>query len=115
MTRAPFPILSDARWTGLHGIGRFAREVLRRLPEHRQLRTGPRPLSAADPLWLAFQVMARRPAVFFSPGFNPPPLCPTPFVFTIHDLIQLQVPDVATPAKRLYYRLVVRPASRRAF
>jgi glycosyltransferase involved in cell wall biosynthesis len=36
-------------------------------------------------------------------------------VFTIHDLIQLQVPDVATPVKCLYYRLIVRPASRRAF
>jgi glycosyltransferase involved in cell wall biosynthesis len=59
--------------------------------------------------------MARRPPVFFSPGFNPPPLCPAPFVFTIHDLIQLQVPAVTTPAKRLYYQLVVRPASRRAF
>jgi glycosyltransferase involved in cell wall biosynthesis len=36
-------------------------------------------------------------------------------VFTIHDLIQLQVPAVATPVKRLYYQLIVRPASRRAF
>jgi glycosyltransferase involved in cell wall biosynthesis len=115
MTRAPSLILSDARWTGLHGIGRFAREVLGRLPEHVQLRNGPRPLSAADPLWLACQVMARRPPVFFSPGFNPPPLCPAPFVFTIHDLIQLQLPAVATPVKRLYYQLIVRPASRRAF
>lgn len=107
-------ILSDARWTGPHGIGRFAREVLRRLPEHSQLENGPRPLSALDPLWLTYQVIARRPPVFFSPGFNPPPLCFAPFVFTIHDLIQVQMPDVATPAKRLYYQLIVKPACRRA-
>jgi glycosyltransferase involved in cell wall biosynthesis len=108
-------MLSDARWQGLHGIGRFAREVLRRLPEHSLLEKGPKPLSAADPIWLTYQVMTRRPPVFFSPGFNPPPLCFAPFVFTIHDLIQIQLPDVATPAKRLYYRLVLRPACRQAF
>ena len=107
-------ILADARWIGFHGIGRFAREVLNRLPPHAQLTSGPRPLSAADPVWLAYQVMTRRPPVFFSPGFNPPPLCSTPFVFTIHDLIQIQLPDVATPAKHLYYRCIVKPACRRA-
>jgi glycosyltransferase involved in cell wall biosynthesis len=108
-------ILSDGRWRGSHGIGRFAREVLRRLPEHTQLERGPRPLSAADPLWLACQVAIRRPGAFFSPGFNPPLLCPVPFVFTIHDLIQIQMPGVATPAKRLYYDAVIRPACRRAY
>jgi glycosyltransferase involved in cell wall biosynthesis len=112
---APLLILSDARWKGIHGIGRFASEVLRRLPKHTQLANGPKPLSIADPLWLTSQVMARRPSVFFSPGFNPPPLCFFPFVFTIHDLIQLQVPDVATPHKRFYYQLIVKPASHRAF
>jgi glycosyltransferase involved in cell wall biosynthesis len=108
-------ILSDARWTGAHGIGRFAREVLRRLPEHHRLERGPKPLSLADPLWLLCQVCCRRPAVYFSPGFNPPPACPIPFVFTIHDLIQIRLADVATPAKRLYYEWIVKPACRRAF
>jgi glycosyltransferase involved in cell wall biosynthesis len=107
-------LLCDARWIGTHGIGRFAREVFGRLPEHRQLVGGPKPLSAADPLWLACQLAARRPRVYFSPGFNPPPLRSAPFVFTIHDLIQIQVPAESTPAKRLYYRLIVKPACGRA-
>ena len=107
-------LLCDARWAGAHGIGRFASEVLRRLPEHRQLAGGPKPLSAADPLWLACQVAARRPRLYFSPGFNPPLLGSTPFVFTIHDLIHIQVPAEATLAKHLYYRLIVKPACRRA-
>jgi glycosyltransferase involved in cell wall biosynthesis len=111
----PGTILADARWAGFHGIGRFAREVLRRLPAHEQIERGPRPLSVAAPLWLTWKLMTRRPAVFFSPGFNPPPLCVTPFVFTIHDLIQISLPEVATPAKRLYYQLIVRPACRRAY
>ena len=108
-------LLADARWKGYHGIGRFAREVLGRLPRHSELVRGPKPLSIGDPLWLSYQVTARRPSVFFSPGFNPPLLCRAPFVFTIHDLMQIQSPNVATPAKRLYYRLVVKPACHRAY
>jgi len=108
-------LLADARWRGHHGIGRFADEVLRRLPVEIPLEHGPRPLSLADPLWLAAQVMLRRPSVFFSPGFNPPPLCRAPFVFTIHDLIHIETPEVSTPAKRLYYRTIVKPACQRAF
>jgi len=107
-------LLCDARWIGAHGIGRFAAEVLARLPEHRRLVRGPKPLSLADPLWLSFQVAAHYPCVFFSPGFNPPPVCPFPFVFTIHDLIHIQAPAETTVAKRLYYRLIVKPAARRA-
>lgn len=107
-------LLCDARWIGPHGIGRFAGEVLARLPGHRQLVRGPKPLSLADPLWLAFQVAAHYPRVFFSPGFNPPPVCPVPFVFTIHDLIHIQAPAETTAAKRLYYRMIVKPACRRA-
>ncbi len=108
-------VLSDARWRGAHGIGRFASEVLRRLPGHRWLKSGPKPLSLADPLWLAFQVRRLRPRAYFSPGFNPPPACPVPFVFTIHDLIQIRFAGVVSPAKRLYYECVVKPACRRAF
>ncbi|MBZ5583822.1 MAG: glycosyltransferase family 4 protein [Acidobacteriia bacterium] len=108
-------LLSDARWIGLHGIGRFAAEVLRRLPLHPQLKEGPRPLSPCDALWTAWQVRHRRPRAYFSPGFNPPPLCPAPLVFTIHDLLQIRAPEVATAAKRAYYAAIVGPACRRAF
>lgn len=110
----PLSILSDARWIGAHGIGRFAGEVLRRLPPHDRVEQGPRPLSPAGQLWLACEIARRRPGVFFSPGFNPPPLCRAPFVFTIHDLIQIRLPAVATPAKRLYYEAIVKPGCRRA-
>jgi len=107
-------LLADARWIGRHGIGRFAAEVLRRLPVHRQIRNGPRPLSPFDPLWIEWQIFRRRPGLYFSPGFNPPSLCAVPLVFTIHDLLQIRMPEVSTPAKRAYYAAIVRPACRRA-
>ncbi len=108
-------ILADARWFGAHGIGRFARNVLSRLPDCTQLKSGPKPLSIADPLWLSYQIMAKRPSVFFSPGFNPPALSTTPLVITIHDLAHIQLPVFATCSRRLYYRFLVRPALNRAY
>ncbi len=109
-----FEVLSDARWIGRHGIGRFAREVLSRLPAHRQLTGGPKPLSPADPIWLSICTLAGPHAVFFSPGFNPPPLRRAPFVFTIHDLIHIESAEEASAAKRFYYEFVLKPACRRA-
>lgn len=107
-------LLSDGRWCGPHGIGRFAKNVLARLPEHRQLKSGPRPLTPLDPLWLTYQIAALRPSVFFSPGFNAPAVCTRPIVLTIHDLIHLQFPSFATWGRRLYYRFLVKPAAARA-
>jgi glycosyltransferase involved in cell wall biosynthesis len=108
-------ILADARWFGAHGIGRFARNVVMRLPDCVQLRSGPKPLSLADPLWLSYQIIKRHPAVFFSPGFNPPALVTTPLVITIHDLTHLRLPAFATCQRRLYYRFLVKPAANRAY
>lgn len=104
----------DSRWVGPHGIGRFAQEVLARLPG-KPLRSPFSPLSPLDPLALSAALWLRRPAVFFSPGFNPPLWSPVPFVFTIHDLIHLHVPEELSRLKAAYYRFVVRPAARRAF
>jgi glycosyltransferase involved in cell wall biosynthesis len=113
--RTDFQILADARWFGAHGIGRFAHNVLSRLPHCIQLNSGPRPLSLVDPLWLSYQILTRRPSVFFSPGFNPPALSTTPIVITIHDLAHIRVPAFATRSRRLYYELLVKPASNRAY
>lgn len=108
-------ILADARWFGAHGIGRFARNVVMRLPDCVQLRSGPKPLSLADPLWLSYQIIKRRPAAFFSPGFNPPALITSPLVITIHDLTHIRLPVFATCQRRLYYRFLVKPAACRAY
>lgn len=116
MSRAT--ILTDARWLGPHGIGRFASNVLARLPQHPQLRNGPRPLSVFDPLWLSYQVARHRPDVFFSPGFSLPAACSSQLVFTIHDLICVQLPTTSifsTCARKLYFRAIVKSAARRAY
>ncbi|MGH9652245.1 MAG: glycosyltransferase family 4 protein, partial [Bryobacteraceae bacterium] len=112
------PILADARWIGPHGIGRFAANVLSRLPAHSQLRSGPRHLSFLDPIWLSYQIARHRPGVFFSPGFSLPAVSRAPLVFTIYDLIPIQLPTAPlaySRARKLYFHAIVRQAARRAY
>jgi len=104
----------DPRWSGPHGIGRFADEVIARLPDARPVRIGARRLSLLDPLATALAALRLREGVYFTPGFNPPPRSAVPVVFCIHDLIHLRFRAESTPVRRAYYRFVVAPAARRA-
>jgi glycosyltransferase involved in cell wall biosynthesis len=111
-------ILTDARWLGPHGIGRFTTNVLARLPQHKQLQSGPRRLSLIDPMWLSYQIALHRPDIFFSPGFSLPAVCPPRLIFTIHDLICMQLPAASvshTFARKFYFRTIVKSAARRAY
>lgn len=107
-------ILADARWIAPHGIGRFAKEILDRLPQVERLVGGPKLLSPLEPLWLSAQIAYRRPQVYFSPGFNPPAWSARPYVFTIHDLIHLHFAEEKSTSKTIYYDLLVRRAARKA-
>ncbi|NQT34774.1 glycosyltransferase family 4 protein [bacterium] len=108
-------VLVDTRWIAPHGIGRFAAEVINRLPEYEPLPNGPSKLGFVDPLWLSYTISRLRPQVYFSPGFNPPLRCAAPFIFTIHDLIHIDVAEECNMTKKLYYRSIVRPAIKQAF
>ncbi len=107
-------ILYDARWIGLHGIGRFAHEISKQLTSMVHYRQQRPPWHPADPLLLGTDLWLRRPKIFFSPGYNAPLTCPSPFVFTLHDLHHLRVPEDSSVAKRAYYRHVILPACHRA-
>lgn len=106
----------DARWIGSHGIGRFAREVRRRLPNSTVDLTGTDPVSGRGLLELERQSIALRHAgnVFLSPGYAPPVTWRRSLIFTVHDLIHLDIAEEASTFKTLYYQHVVKPALRRA-
>lgn len=107
-------IYADQRWIGNHGIGRFARQVLAGLDYH------PVPLASnpAAPLdsWRLGRALATlgRNDLFFSPGYNSPLFCPSPFIFTICDLSHIYCPENSTPLIRLYYATVAKRACHRA-
>lgn len=107
-------VMVDARWVGVHGIGRFASEVIGRLGSVRELPSTVRLLSPVEPVWLSWVLGAARPQVFFSPGFNPPLGSPVPIVFTIHDLMHVLCPEESSTTKRAYYQCVVKPGARNA-
>jgi len=107
-------ILFDARWIGNHGIGRFARELQRLLPNLTPFHARRRPSHPLDGLLLGAALWRRKPNLFFSPGGNPPIGWPGPFVFTLCDLNLLCIRENSTAAKRAYYRHVIRPACHRA-
>ncbi len=106
-------IAFDERWIGLHGIGRFAREVGARCPFSALKMTG-KPLDLVDPLRLQQRLNQQKPDHFFSPGFNAPFGKPCSFSLTIHDLIHLSIKDEGSALKKAYYAHHLRPAALRA-
>jgi len=54
------------------------------------------------------------PRLFFSPGYNSPVGWGGPFIFTLHDLNHLRVPDNSSVLKRAYYRYIIKPACHKA-
>lgn len=107
-------LLYDARWIGNHGIGRFAQELRQRISGLSSFHRSRRPWHPLDPVLLGSELWSRRPDLFFSPGYNSPLGWPGKFVFTLHDLNHLNVPDNSSALKRAYYRYVIRPACSKA-
>ncbi len=107
-------IYADQRWIGHHGIGRFARHVLAGL-DYRPISLSSNPAAPLDSWFLAraLSELARND-LFFSPGYNTPLFCRSPFVFTIHDLSHMYCPGISSPPIRLYYATIMKRACRRA-
>ena len=107
-------VLYDARWIGNHGIGRFADEIRRRLDGLLAFDRQRRPWHALDSVLLGAELRRMRAKVFFSPGYNSPLGWPGQFIFTLHDLHHLRVPEDSNALKRAYYQTVIKPACHRA-
>lgn len=107
-------IYADQRWIGDHGIGRFARHVLAGL-DYRPVLLSSQPAAAFD-TWKLTRALGKLTPndMFFSPGYNSPLFCPSPFVFTVHDLNHIYAPPNSSALKRLYYATVLKRACHRA-
>ena len=107
-------IYADQRWIGDHGIGRFARHVLADL-DYRPVALDGHPAAPLD-AWRLSRALSglTRNDLFFSPGYNSPLFCTSPFVFTIHDLSHIYCPENTSPLIRLYYATVMKRACQRA-
>lgn len=99
----------DASWAGLTGIGRFAAEVLDRVPsgvEIRKVREHQKNVHVLAPLQLKNCFLSSGAQVLWSPGFIPAALpAGSPQAVTVHDLLHVHHYG---PAHRLYYETVMR-------
>ncbi|NUJ88997.1 glycosyltransferase family 4 protein [Plantibacter sp. MCCC 1A11337] len=103
-------ILADTRWSGVHGIGRYASEVLPRLSvEWSALKVGGKPSDPQD-----FLRVRRTPGgeTIYSPGYNGF-LARSPQVVTVHDLIHLHPTTNRRAVYLAHYSAVLRPIIRR--
>lgn len=107
-------IYADQRWIGNHGIGRFARKVLAGI-DYRPVPLTEHPAAPLD-AWRLTRALSNLTAndLFFSPGYNTPLFCASPFVFTICDLSHIYCPENSSPLIRLYYATVMKRACHRA-
>jgi glycosyltransferase involved in cell wall biosynthesis len=106
-------ILFDARWYGDHGVGRFAREVCKRLGEVSEFSAPLKPWHPLDCFYTGVALASASNTLFVSPGYNSP-LASHSFAFTIHDLAHIENDENRHPLKTAYYELVMKPGCRRA-
>ena len=107
-------LYADQRWIGNHGIGRFASRVLPGL-DYRPVPLASHPAAPLDALRLTHALgKLTRNDLFFSPGYNTPLFCRSPFIFTIHDLSHIYCSENSSPLIRLYYATVMKWACHRA-
>jgi glycosyltransferase involved in cell wall biosynthesis len=107
-------IYADQRWIGEHGIGRFARHVLVDL-DYRPVPLASHPAAPLD-AWRLTRALGKlnRKDLFFSPGYNSPLFCSSPFVVTIHDLSHIYCAENSSPLIRLYCATVLKRACHRS-
>ena len=123
----------------MHGMARYALEMLTALmgedpaldvevllsqpeqaiwlPSDPRLKTLTRdlpPYGLQAQLSLPRLLKSLKPDIYHCPFYAPPAWFRGPMVFTVHDLIHLRFPRDHTMRHRLFYRLVVGPAARRA-
>lgn len=107
-------IYFDRRWDGATGIGRFCREVAARLTGITDLPLTGNPASGLDCIRLTLFMLLHPRSVVVSPGYSAPLLGLRRFVLTVHDLNHIDIAHNSGALKRLYYRLVLRRACRKA-
>ncbi|NKF21891.1 glycosyltransferase family 4 protein [Solimonas marina] len=107
-------IFFDQRWDDATGIGRFCREVKQRLPELIDMPLTGNPAAPADVLRMTWFMLRQPDSLAISPGYNAPFFSLNRYVLTVHDLNHLDLPDNSDWRKRLYYRLILRRACRKA-
>jgi glycosyltransferase involved in cell wall biosynthesis len=101
----------DTRWAGQHGIGRYATEVISRLPPGFKRLDHGSPTSQIDIVNLQ-RLRVPRDALLYSPGYRTG-FARCPQLLTVMDLIHLHPSTRAPRHVVAYYERLIKPAIRR--
>lgn len=102
-------LLVDDRWFGTTGIGRYAKEIIQRVPSDVTVEKLSKTWAIRNPitpLLLGIEINRKAPDLFWSPGFMPPVISKSPYIITVHDLIHLKY---GSKMQVVYYNHVIRP------
>nr|WP_314420600.1 glycosyltransferase family 1 protein [uncultured Erwinia sp.] len=108
----------DASWFGMGGIGRFSEEIEKRLKKNYSLKNfsiSGNPASPLATLKLTFKMCIDRESFFLLPGYIPPIGQRGRFIFTIHDLNHLDIPDNSGLLKKLFYKYIIKTGCKNAY
>lgn len=107
-------LLVDDRWCGATGIGRFAKEIIQRVPSGNTVEKLSKTWAIKNPitpLLLGLEINRKTPDLFWSPGFIPPMYSKFPYIVTVHDLIHLKY---GSKLQVIYYNKVILPLLKKA-
>jgi|MDTA01.1.fsa_nt_gb glycosyltransferase involved in cell wall biosynthesis len=104
----------DSRWIGMHGIGRYASEILQNIPYNHEIDYGGKSMDAIDPLKLKYFLQSKSCKLFYSPGPNGPVGFSGKTAITVHDLMFLEVPGEVSHLKKLYFNNITKNICKKA-
>ncbi|MDE4941365.1 glycosyltransferase family 4 protein [Francisella tularensis] len=108
----------DTRWQGKHGIGRYACEIIKYLPQN-FITTSKhiKPFSLKDLFYLSFLIRKKDVLGYYTFAANVPlPIflrANKPIIITIHDLIPIISKYESNFIKKLYFEKILKPLIKR--
>jgi glycosyltransferase involved in cell wall biosynthesis len=107
-------VLVDDRWSGATGIGRFASEIIKRVPPEIEIENLSKDWAIKNPIspvLLGQEINRKSPDLFWTPGFMPPMGSKYPYIVTVHDLIHVKY---GSKLQAVYYNEVIRRLLKKA-
>ncbi|MGY3888713.1 glycosyltransferase family 4 protein [Aeromonas mytilicola] len=98
----------DGSWSDAGGIGRFSKEISRRIDNVKDIFFIKRPASFYSTLiYTKINFLLEKDDVMVLLGYIPPLFCFNKFVFTVHDLNHVDRAENSSFFKRLYYKFII--------
>ncbi|MFG1172055.1 glycosyltransferase family 4 protein [Erwiniaceae bacterium CAU 1747] len=97
----------DKRWEGATGIGRFSKEITKRVSFDRFIKNEIKPTSPLDIFVTPFYLFFNK-YIYITPGFNSPFFFIKRSIITVHDLNHVDIKGNDSFLKNIYYNFILK-------